>query len=101
MDRARLDSWLEKGILGLVSLILVLGPIVYGSTPYYAIVMHQVFIGLALAMWVVRIWVRPEYRILWPPFAWLVAAFVGYAIWQLNNADLRYLTRWDVRLVIL
>ena len=31
MDRARLDSWLEKGILGIVTLILILAPLLFGS----------------------------------------------------------------------
>ena len=33
----------------------------------------------ALLLWLVRLWVKPDLALLWPPVAWAVAAFLGYA----------------------
>lgn len=101
MDRERLDDRLEKGILGLVTLILIWAPMAFGSVrPRDEMIVAGLTV-LALGLWVVRFWVRSEYRILWPPFAWTVIIFVGYVIWQYTRAEVEYVARLDLNRVIL
>ena len=69
MDREKLDRWLEQGILGLVCLILVLAPFLFGATRTLEFTYIQGLTTVALGLWMIRFWVRDEYRILWPPFA--------------------------------
>src|SRR4051812_22486044 len=101
MDRERLDDWLEKTILGLVTLILVLAPLLFGSTRVRDELILDGLAVVALAVWIVRFWVRSEYRILWPPFAWAVVAFVGYAIWRYSGSEIEYIARLDLNRILL
>lgn len=93
MDRERLDDWCEKGILGLIGLVLIWGPLATGAVriPDW-LVIQFVTIGVAL-LWGIRVWIRPSYRFLWPPTAWLVLAFVGYALVRYQTATIEYVAR--------
>ena len=101
MDRARLDSWLEQGILGLVGLILVLAPLLFGATGLDDFAILEGLTAFALVLWCIRFWTRSEYRILWPPIAWVVPVFVGYVIWSYTRADVEYVARVDMNRVLL
>ncbi len=100
MDRARLDSWLEQGILGLVTLILIVGPFIFGSAMLYDFMLVQGLTALALVLWCARFWVRADYRMLWPPFAWAIVAFLLYAIWQYSRAEVEFAARLDFNRII-
>src|SRR5215212_317914 len=101
MDRQRLDDRLEKFILGIVTLILILAPMLFGSVRLRDELILTGLTVVALGAWVVRLWVRSEYRILWPPFAWAVVAFVGYAIWRYTGAQNEYAARLDLNRILL
>jgi O-antigen ligase len=96
MDRERLDRWLEQGILGLVCLILVAATFLFGATRTIDFMWVQGLTTAALVLWMVRFWVRAEYRILWPPIAWAILAFVGYVAWRYTRADVEYLARLEM-----
>src|SRR5262245_9594663 len=101
MDRERLDDRLEKGILGLITLILIAGPLLFGSVRVRDELILTGLTIAALGLWLVRFWIRSDYRILWPPFAWAVLAFVAYAIWRYATAEVEYVARLDLNRVIL
>jgi O-antigen ligase len=96
MDRERLDRWLEHGILSLVCLILIVAPFLFGATRPIDFVWVQGLTTLALGLWAARFWMRQEYRILWPPFAWAVLAIVGYIVWRYSTADVEYVARLEM-----
>jgi O-antigen ligase len=100
MDRERLDRWLEQAILGLVCLILVAAPALFGSTRQVDFACIQGLTVAALALWMVRFWVRNEYRILWPPIAWGILAFIGYAVWCYTRADVEYNARLEINRIL-
>jgi O-antigen ligase len=97
----RVDDWCEKGILALMLAVLVFGPLATGAVRTVEFLILQ---GLVLAMvglWVVRIWVTSNYRLLWPPLSWAVLAFVGYALIRTHFADLEYIAREElVRILV-
>jgi O-antigen ligase len=96
MDRERLDRWLEHGILSVVCLILVAAPLLFGATRVIDFMWVQGLTSVALVLWMIRFWVRDEYRILWPPFAWAVLVFLAYISWRYTTADVEYIARLEV-----
>lgn len=100
MDRARLDSWLEKGILGIVTLILILGPLLFGAARVKDFQILQGLAAAAALLWAARLWTREDYRLLWPPFAWTVVAFLAYALWHYSRADVEYIARLEINRIV-
>ena len=101
LDRERLDDRLEKCILGLITLVLILAPLMFGSARLRDELVLMGLTVVTLGVWLVRLWIRSEYRILWPPFAWAVVAFVAYAIWRYSSADVEYIARLEINRIIL
>jgi O-antigen ligase len=113
MDRARLDGWCEKGILGLVLAILVFGPLGMGgvdtgdlalgipeSRGWQFLVLQALTLGV-MALWILSLWVSPRPQLLWPPVCWAVVAFVIYAIVRYRQAEIEYAARAElVRILI-
>ncbi len=101
MDRERLDNLCEKGILGLVLAVLVFGPLSAGAVrPMEFLVLQCLTLGV-LAIWSVRLWIRPSHRLLWPPICWAVVGFLGYAIIRYSEAEIEYVARAElIRIVI-
>jgi O-antigen ligase len=96
MDRERLDNWCERGILGLVLAILVIGPLAFGATgPLSFLVLQGLTLG-AMFFWGVRFWANPRLKLLWPPICWAVLAFVVYAIVRYLQADIEYVARQEL-----
>src|SRR5262245_30446982 len=101
MNRDSLDKWCERGILGLVLVILIFGPLAIGAveTSYFLVIQ-----GLTLAtllLWGVRLWLSPRPQLLFPPVCWGVLAFTGYAIVRYLTSDLEYIARQEVIRVVL
>src|SRR5256885_1928739 len=96
MDREKLDRWLEHGILSLVCLILVAAPLLFGATRTIDFMWIQGLTSVALVLWMIRFWVRREYRVLWPPFAWAVLGFIAYVAWRYTAADVEYVARLEM-----
>ncbi|HXJ58583.1 MAG TPA: O-antigen ligase family protein [Verrucomicrobiae bacterium] len=104
MEREQLDNYCEKGILGLVLVILVYSALAFGGLPQGGFDYFLVVEWLAVVMlliWLVRFWVNPKHRLLWPPMCWPVLAFVGYAIGRYLTADIEYLARQELIKVLI
>jgi O-antigen ligase len=96
----RLDDWCEKGILVLMLGVLLFGPLATGAVRTGEFLILQ---GLVLAMgglWLVRIWLKPDYRLLWPPVSWAVLAFALYAVFRTSHADLEYVARQELARIL-
>jgi O-antigen ligase len=100
-DRESIDTFCERGVLGTVLAMLVFGPIATGATKTSQFLVLLGLGILLMAFWVVRIWVRDQYRFLFPPFGWAVVAFTGYAIWRYTWVDIEYAARLELLQVIL
>ncbi|MBI4663799.1 MAG: O-antigen ligase family protein [Verrucomicrobia bacterium] len=96
MDRANLDQWCERGILVLALALLVFGPVAAGGVgglEFSVILVLVIGIG---ALWLARIWLQDNYRLLWPPVCWCVVAFTGYAILRYQTAEIEYVARVEL-----
>src|SRR2546427_2867092 len=96
MTRERLDSWCEKGILFLVLAILVFGPLATGAVRPLEFLIIQGLTMAAVLLWMLRFWLNPSHRLLWPPICWSVIAFVIYAIIRYQKADIEYVSRQEL-----
>jgi len=96
MDQELADKRCERGILGLVLAILVFGPLATGAVRPQDFLVIQGLTVVAVILWITRIWMNPNLRLLWPPVCWGVVAFVGYAIWRYQNAEIEYTARTEL-----
>jgi hypothetical protein len=96
MTRERLDNCCEKGILVLVLAILVFGPLATGAVrPLEFLIIQGLAMG-AVLLWMLRCWLNPGHRLLWPPICWSVLAFICYAIIRYQQADIEYVARQEL-----
>ena len=101
MDREKLDTWCERGIIGLVMAILVWGPLATGAVRGMEFLVIQTMTVCAVLLWVVRLWLRPRAQFLMPPVGWAVLAFAGYSIISYFLADIEYIARLEVIRVLI
>ncbi|MBI2949346.1 MAG: hypothetical protein HYY23_17025, partial [Verrucomicrobia bacterium] len=101
MDRAIWDRWCEKGILGLTLVILVFGPLAAGAVGALEFLALQALTLGVIVLWLARIWIQENYRLLWPPICWCVLAFTAYAIVRYGQADIEYAARTELIRVLL
>ncbi len=59
--------------------LLVFGPLALGGTHAEFFAVMAGLGAAALLLWLVRIWVKADLTLLWPPLAWAVVAFLLYA----------------------
>ena len=100
MNRRDWDSLCERGILGLMLGVLVVGPLALGGV---GVVPFLVIQGLTLGVMglrAVRIWLHPSPRILFPPVCWPVLAFAAYAICRYYTADIEYVARQELSRIL-
>ncbi len=96
MDRERLDSLCEKGILGLVLAMLAFGVLATGAVRTFEFLVVQAMALGVMLLWLVRFWVNRSHRLLWPPICWAVLAFVLYAVVRYLTADIEYVAREEL-----
>ncbi len=98
--RGWLDDWCEKGILGLVLVLLIYTPLALGTVhgAEFAVV-QWLTVGL-LALWLVRFTVNPKHRLLWIPLSWPVLVFALYAVGRYLAADVEYVARQELLRVL-
>ncbi len=80
LDADFLDRLCERGILVLVGLILIFGPLAFGAVGAPQAVVIQALTASVLLLWMARIALGRPYRLLWAPMCWAVTAFVVYAV---------------------
>jgi hypothetical protein len=96
LSRDRLDSWCERGILGLVLAILVYSPLATGSVrPQDFVIVQWLTVALA-AVWLARFWINPKHRIYWPLLCWPTVAFIIYAVFRYLSADIEFVARQEL-----
>lgn len=96
MNRETLDRWCEGGILALVLVILILGPLATGAVrPFEFLAIQGLTLGVLL-LWGARLWLSQRPQLLWPPICWAVAAFVILAIVRYLTADIEYVARQEL-----
>ncbi len=96
MKPETLDNWCERGILGLVLAILVLGPLATGAVrPVEFLAIQGLTLGV-LVLWGARLWLSPRPQLLWPPICWAVLAFVAYAVGRYLTAQIEYVARQEL-----
>jgi O-antigen ligase len=98
--REHLESWCETGSLVLVGATLAFGPLATGAVLPWQFAVLEFLAAGALALWLLRLWLNPGCRLLWPPVAWLVAGFLAYALVRYRGADLEWIARRELGRVI-
>ncbi len=96
MTREALDKWCERGILGLVLAILVIGPLAFGATRAPGFVSIEALTIAVMLLWGIRLWLSPRPQLLWPPICWAVVAFTIYAVIRYRFSDIEYVARQDL-----
>jgi len=96
MNRAILDRWCERSILGLVLGILVFGPLAMGGVDAPEFVVLQGLTATVMLVWALRLWISPKPQLLWPPLGWAVLAFAALAIGRYLTADIEYVARLEM-----
>jgi O-antigen ligase len=100
MNREVWDRWCERGILALVLSILVLGPVALGAVRNLEFAIIQCLTAGVLLLWMVRLWLAPRARLLWPPICWAVLAVSVYAAIRYWYSDIEYLARLEMLRVL-
>lgn len=99
--RRNLDWWCERGILMFVLAALIFAPLAFGAVYVWSfLVVQALAIGVAL-LWLVRLWGGHKPKLLWPPLAWAVTAFVLYALARYFTADIEYVARQELIRILL
>jgi O-antigen ligase len=95
-----LDVFCERGILGIIIVALIYAVLAFGGvrTPDFVIIQGLIMVGLGL--WLVRVWTKPRFRLLWPPMSWAVLAFVLYAIVRCLTDNLHYPARHELSSIL-
>ena len=96
MEREQIDNWCGRGILGLVLAALVFGPLSAGAVGSFEFLVIQGLTLAAASLWVVRVWLQENYRLLFPPICWVVILFAGLAVFRSHDADLQYVARGEL-----
>lgn len=100
LDRDDLDNLCEKAITGLVLAAIALAAIFFGGARNSEFALAAGVIGAAALIWLLRFWVNPSHRFLLHPAVWPVLGFVGYAAWRTAQAEVPYVARQELLLVL-
>ena len=100
IEREKLDTWCEKGILVLVLLALVSTPVALGGVlPWQFSLLEGLTVGAGF-LWLVRLWAAKRPKFLWPPICWAVLAFALYAAARYAFADVEYRARGELSQIL-
>src|ERR1700742_4701464 len=101
LTRDNLDWWCERLILFVVLGMLVFAPLDLGAVEEVPILILVGLATVALGLWLIRLWLEPQPKILWPPLAWVVLMFTLYAVGRYLTADIEYVARMELIQVLL
>jgi O-antigen ligase len=96
VNRETLADWCLRGIMGIVIAALVFAPLAFGSVRPQEFQYLVAAAALVLVLWTARLWLLEESRLHWPPAAWAVVAFMGYAVFAYWRADVEYVARGEL-----
>ena len=99
--RKNLDWWCARGILFLVLAMIVFAPLAFGAVHTWAFLIVQGMAAGVFVLWLARLWLDRNPKLLWPPLAWAVAAFALYAVARYFTADIEYAARLELIQVLL
>ena len=99
--RRNLDWWCERSILILVLTALIFAPLAFGAVYTWTFLVLQTLVGAVAFFWLLRIWGGYKPTLLWPPMAWVVVAFVLYAVVRYFTADVEYVARQELIRVLM
>src|SRR6185369_15420653 len=100
MNREVWDRWCERGILALVLAILIFGPLALGAVRNLEFALIEVLTLCVMGLWILRMWLNPRLRLLWPPICWAVLAFSVYGVVRYLQADVEYVARLEMLRVV-
>ncbi len=95
MDSERLDEWLERLLALLVGGAITFAIVGFGAVRLREFLVVEGLLGLALIVWLVRVWTIRGHRLLWPPICWGIVLVVAWATWRWQAADVEYTARGD------
>jgi len=101
MSRDQVDTWLERGIVGLVLGILVYGPLAFGGVRPAGFLVLLGLTVMLVVLWLARLWIKPSLHLLWPPVCWWVLAWGAYAMARYWAADVEYPARLELGRILL
>jgi O-antigen ligase len=96
LTRKNLEWWCERGMLGLILGMLVFAPLAFGAVEPWAYLIVQGLGAGVFLLWAVWLGLNRKTKILWPPLAWVVLAFMIYAVGRYFTADIEYVARVEV-----
>jgi len=97
VNRKTLDSYCERGIVGLVLAALVFSALATGAVRTLEFVVVEWLVAVSGLLWVARMWLEPRRnRLLFPPVGWCLLLFLGYALFHYMQADVEYTARAEV-----
>lgn len=96
MKREVWDRWCERGILGLVLVILVYGPLAIGAVRVQEFLVVQALTLGVILLWLARLWLNPRPKLLLPPISWAVVAFATCAVVRYLTCDIEYVGRKEL-----
>jgi O-antigen ligase len=85
----------------LVLATLIFAPLAFGAVYVWTFLVVQALVLGVAALWLVRLWGGHKPKVLWPPLAWAVAAFVLYAMVRYFTADIEYVAREELIRILL
>lgn len=101
MNAKRIDDLCAKGILGVILLVLTIGPLAMGATRNEELSLIAGLVMIGVTLWLVRVWVAPKYELAWPPMCFAVLAFVVYALFRYPDAPVEYSARSELYRVLI
>ncbi|MBW8865545.1 MAG: hypothetical protein JF609_11635, partial [Verrucomicrobia bacterium] len=101
LTRKNLEWWCERGMLFLILGMLVFAPLAFGAVESWALCVLQGAAAGVFVLWAARLWLSGKTKVLWPPLAWAVLAFVVYAVGRYFTADIEYVARMELMQVLL
>ena len=97
MNRKTLDSFCERGVVGLVLAALVFSALATGAVRPLEFAVVELLVAAAGILWVARIWLEPRRnRLLIPPVGGCLLLILGYALFHYLRADVEYTARAEV-----
>jgi O-antigen ligase len=95
------DERLERAIEWLVLGAVAYGTLLFGGVRTTEMAVVTGVVGVALVLWLIRIWSGGGHRLILHPLLFPVVLFAGYAVWRAVGAEVPYAARHELWMVLL